>query len=118
MKLKELKFSSNQLPRREKCGNRRQVFYGQRVKTRNTQNGSVDLRPHGELIYRRSAPEEDTLQLTFEIENGLAEVVNAPGSMAAIENAVHRVILNLKDNYWEKLSRAPSASSFRGTEKI
>jgi hypothetical protein len=57
------------------------------------------------------------LHLTFEIEDGLAEVVNAPGSMAAIENAMHRKILELKQAYFERQSRPQGTGSFRGTGK-
>jgi hypothetical protein len=52
------------------------------------------------------------------VEDALAEVVNTPGAQQAIENAVHKTILVLKQDFYERASRAPSASSFRGTDKI
>jgi len=55
--------------------------------------------------------------LKFEIEDALAEVVNAPGSMQAITTAVHKRILELKTSYWEKQARAPAANAYQGTAK-
>jgi hypothetical protein len=57
------------------------------------------------------------MQLTFEIEDGLAEIVESPGAMATIQAAIHRTILDLKQSYWERASRPQGAGSFRGTEK-
>ena len=55
--------------------------------------------------------------IQIEIEDGLAEIVQSPGAMATIQTAVHRTILDLKQNYWERASRPQGAGSFRGTEK-
>lgn len=52
------------------------------------------------------------------VEDSLAEIIESPGSMAAIENAVHKTILVLKQDFYERASRAPSANSFRGTDKF
>jgi uncharacterized tellurite resistance protein B-like protein len=45
------------------------------------------------------------LQLTFEIEDSMREIVEAPGSMAQIEQAVLRKVLELRDAYYERQSR-------------
>jgi hypothetical protein len=57
------------------------------------------------------------MQLTFEVEDNLKEIIDSPGAKQAIEQAVNRKILDLKTAYFEKLSRAPSASNFIGTQK-
>lgn len=58
------------------------------------------------------------MKLTFEIEDGLAEIINTPGSMAQIEQAVHRKILELKNDYWDKQSRQSVLSrGYIGTAK-
>jgi tagatose-1,6-bisphosphate aldolase len=53
------------------------------------------------------------MQLTFEVEDNLKEIIDSPGA----KQAVNRKILDLKTAYFEKLSRAPSASNFIGTQK-
>jgi hypothetical protein len=55
------------------------------------------------------------IQIT--VEDGLKEIIESPGAMAQIEQAVHRKILDLKDAYWERQSRPQGAGSFRGTDK-
>jgi hypothetical protein len=58
------------------------------------------------------------MQLTFEIEDSLQEIIDSIGARQAIEQAVHRTIMTLKQDFYERASRAPSASSFRGAEKV
>jgi hypothetical protein len=68
-------------------------------------------------VERRAGRRRTVLIIQIVVEDGLAEIVNAPGSTAAIENAVHKTILSLKQDFYERASRVPSASSFRGTGK-
>jgi hypothetical protein len=52
------------------------------------------------------------------VEDGLKEIIESAGAMAAIENAVHRKILDLKNDYWDKQSRQSVLSrGYQGTQK-
>jgi hypothetical protein len=61
---------------------------------------------------------EGHLEIKITVEDGLAEIVNAPGSMAQIEQAVFKKILDLKNDYWDKQSRQSVLSrGYQGTAK-
>jgi hypothetical protein len=57
------------------------------------------------------------MQLTFEIEAGLREVIESRGAMAAIEQAVFKTILQLKTDYYARQSAMQGRGSFIGTDK-
>jgi hypothetical protein len=59
----------------------------------------------------------DTVQLTFEIEEGLREVVESRGAMAAIEQAVFKTVLQLKQDYYARQSAVQGRGTFVGTDK-
>ena len=55
--------------------------------------------------------------IEVQVEDDLKQIVEEPAAKRAIETAVHRVILDLKQSYWERASRPQGAGSFRGTDK-
>lgn len=57
------------------------------------------------------------MQLTFEIEDSLQEIIDSIGARQAIEQAVHRTIMTLKQDFYERAARAPAASGYQGTAK-
>ena len=58
------------------------------------------------------------MELIITVEDGLKEIIDAPGAMASIETAVHKQILVLKDAYWDRASRQQVVSrGFIGTDK-
>jgi hypothetical protein len=52
------------------------------------------------------------------VEDSLQEVYDSPGAKLAIETAVHREFMKLRDAYYDKLSRQSVLSrGFIGVEK-
>ena len=65
------------------------------------------------------APGGETLEIKITVEDGLKEIIESPGAKQAIETAVHKQILVLKDVYWDRLSRQSVISrGFIGTDKV
>lgn len=59
------------------------------------------------------------MDITIRVEDGLKEIIESPGAMAAIETAVHKTILVLKQDYYERLSRQSVLSrGYAGTQKV
>jgi hypothetical protein len=61
---------------------------------------------------------EDRVIIEVQVEDDLKQIVEEPAAKRAIEQAVHRVILDLKQAHWDKLSRQSVMSrGFIGTQK-
>jgi hypothetical protein len=58
------------------------------------------------------------VEIKITVEDGLADIINAPGSMAQIEQAVFKTILNLKTQYWDNKSRVLGRGTFVATDKV
>ena len=58
------------------------------------------------------------MQLIIEVEDGLREVIEAPGNKQAIETACYKKIFELRDAFFDKASRQSVMSrGFIGTDK-
>jgi hypothetical protein len=59
------------------------------------------------------------MQVIIEVEDGLAEVVNAPGARQAIEQAVFTKLFQLRDALHDRQSRqAVRSYGYIGTDKV
>jgi hypothetical protein len=57
------------------------------------------------------------MEIKFTIEEGLREVIESRGAMAQIEQAVFKTVMQLKQDYFDRLSRVQGRGTFIGTDK-
>jgi hypothetical protein len=57
------------------------------------------------------------VEIKFEIEEGLREVLESRGAMQAIEQAVFKTVLQLKQDYYARQSHMRGQGNFIGTDK-
>jgi len=57
------------------------------------------------------------VEIKFTLEDGLREVIESRGAMAAIEQAVFKTVLQLKQDYYARQSAVQGRGTFVGTDK-